>query len=162
MSNIPQTMKAAVLKGPNQLVVQEVPTPRPGPMEVLLKVEVCACCSTDVALMAKPLPGQPPYGSFIPAADMQAYLNRVYSDDGLCGMIADPAVRGCSALEDSLLVGHARSRVVPQEQRCYLSSLYVLPGHQGKGVGIALMRRGARHAAEHGFAGLGSRVQLGG
>jgi len=66
MSTIPETMKAAILLGPNQLEVKEVPTPKPGPMEVLLKVASCACCSTDVALMAKPFPGQPPYGSFIP------------------------------------------------------------------------------------------------
>jgi L-iditol 2-dehydrogenase len=66
MATLPETMKAAVLAGPNELVVKDVPTPRPGTMEVLLKVEACACCSTDVALMAKPLPGQPPYGSFIP------------------------------------------------------------------------------------------------
>ena len=63
---IPEEMKAAVLMGPNQLVVKEVPTPKPGLMEVLLKVESCACCSTDLALMAKPFPGQPPYGSFTP------------------------------------------------------------------------------------------------
>ena len=59
-------MKAALLKGRNQLEVREVPTPQPAPMEVLLKVESCACCSTDVALMDKPLPGQPPYGNFTP------------------------------------------------------------------------------------------------
>ncbi len=66
MLTIPQTMQAAILTGRNHLEVQEVPTPKPGPMEVLLKVESCACCSTDVALMNKPLPGQPPYGDFIP------------------------------------------------------------------------------------------------
>lgn len=59
-------MKAATLKGRNNLEVKEIPTPVPGPMEVLLKVESCACCSTDVALMDEPLPGQPPYGSFVP------------------------------------------------------------------------------------------------
>ena len=66
MSTLPQTMKAAILKGRNNLEVKEIPTPVPGPMEVLLKVESCACCSTDVALMDEPLPGQPPYGSFVP------------------------------------------------------------------------------------------------
>jgi len=72
MANIPETMKAAVLVGPNELVVKEFPTPKPGPMEVLLKVEACACCSTDVALMAKPFPGQPPFGSFIPGHEYAA------------------------------------------------------------------------------------------
>ena len=38
MSTVPETMKAALLMGRNQLEVREVPTPHPGPMEVLLKV----------------------------------------------------------------------------------------------------------------------------
>ncbi len=59
-------MKAAVLMAPNALEVKEVDTPRPGPADVLIRVEACAVCSSDVSLMAKPWPGQPPYGSFIP------------------------------------------------------------------------------------------------
>lgn len=51
---------------PNALEVKEVDTPRPGPADVLIRVEACAVCSSDVSLMAKPWPGQPPYGSFIP------------------------------------------------------------------------------------------------
>lgn len=63
---IPETMKAAVLMAPNRLEVKEVQTPKPGPVDVLIKVEACAVCSTDVSLIDHPLPGQPPYGSFIP------------------------------------------------------------------------------------------------
>jgi L-iditol 2-dehydrogenase len=58
-------MKAVVLTAPNQLIVQEVPTPSLGPVDVLIRVESCALCSTDVALIESPLPGQPPYGEFI-------------------------------------------------------------------------------------------------
>ncbi|MGD9044769.1 MAG: hypothetical protein PVG06_13705, partial [Desulfobacterales bacterium] len=65
MPTVPETMQAAILTERNRLEIQEVPTPAPGPMEVLLKVESCACCSTDVALMNKPMPGQPPYCDFI-------------------------------------------------------------------------------------------------
>ena len=39
---------------------------RPGPEDVLIRVEACAVCSSDVSLMAKPWKAQPPYGSFIP------------------------------------------------------------------------------------------------
>jgi len=59
-------MKAAVLMAPNALEVKEVDTPQPGPADVLIRVEACAVCSSDVSLMAKPWPAQPPYGSFIP------------------------------------------------------------------------------------------------
>lgn len=72
MAAVPETMRAAVLMGPNQLEVREVDTPCPGPMEVLLKVEACACCGTDLALMANPFPGQPPFGSFIPGHEYAA------------------------------------------------------------------------------------------
>jgi len=63
---IPKRMRAAVLKAPHVLEVREVETPRPGPADVLIKVEACAVCSSDVSLMGKPWPAQPPYGSFIP------------------------------------------------------------------------------------------------
>ena len=98
MAPVPQTMKAALLKGPNQLVVQEVPVPKPGPMEVLLKVEVCACCSTDVALMAKPFPGQPPYGSFIPGheyAGIVAALGDTVDEFKVGDRVAVEAHLGC-------------------------------------------------------------------
>jgi len=62
---IPSTMKAVVLAGPDRLEVREVETPAPGPADVLIAVESCALCSTDVSLIAHPLPGQPPYGEFI-------------------------------------------------------------------------------------------------
>jgi len=63
---IPSEMKAAVLMAPNVLEIKDVSTPLPGPTDVLLRVEACAVCSSDLSLMAKPWAGQPPYGSFIP------------------------------------------------------------------------------------------------
>jgi len=42
-------MKAAVFNGPNQpLEVQEVPTPEPGPGQILVKVAACGVCHTDL------------------------------------------------------------------------------------------------------------------
>jgi L-iditol 2-dehydrogenase len=63
---IPEKMKAAVLMAPNVLEVREVNTPQPGPADVLIRVEACAVCHSDVSLMAKSWPAQPPFGSFIP------------------------------------------------------------------------------------------------
>lgn len=45
---IPPTMKALVLTGPGAHEVREVPTPRPGPMEVLCRVDSVAICGTDL------------------------------------------------------------------------------------------------------------------
>ena len=41
-------MKAAVYKGNRQLSVEEIPTPEPGPHQVLVRVKYCAICGTDV------------------------------------------------------------------------------------------------------------------
>lgn len=45
-------MKAAVIKSPGVIVVENVPTPEPGPGEVLLKIEACAICGTDQRVLA--------------------------------------------------------------------------------------------------------------
>ncbi len=63
---LPEKMKAAVLVSPGVLALRDVETPRPGPADVLIRVASCAVCSSDVSLMARPWPGQPPYGEFIP------------------------------------------------------------------------------------------------
>ncbi len=41
-------MKAAVYRGRRRLVVEEIPTPEPGPGQALVKVRCCAICGTDV------------------------------------------------------------------------------------------------------------------
>jgi len=42
------TMKAAVYRGPHDLRVEEIPIPEPGRGEMLLKVDACGVCGTDV------------------------------------------------------------------------------------------------------------------
>jgi alcohol dehydrogenase, propanol-preferring len=54
-------MRAAVLHRPapiasHPLAIEEVPTPEPGPGEVLLKVEACGVCRTDLHITAGELP----------------------------------------------------------------------------------------------------------
>ena len=98
MSTLTETMKAAILTGRNNLEVNAIPIPEPGPMEVLLKVGSCACCSTDVALMDEPLPGQPPYGSFVPGheyAGVVAALGPDVDEFKLGDRVAVEAHLGC-------------------------------------------------------------------
>lgn len=64
--DMPKTMKAAVLFGYRDLKIVEKPVPVPGPGEVLIKVICCAICGTDLHLVDKPFPGQPPFGEFTP------------------------------------------------------------------------------------------------
>lgn len=63
---IPETMKAAVLFGPNDLRVVNKKVPRPGHQEVLLRVEACAICGTDPKILAHGWQNQPPFGEYIP------------------------------------------------------------------------------------------------
>lgn len=43
-------MKAAVYWGPKRLQVQSIPEPRCGPDEVVIQVEVCSVCGTDIRI----------------------------------------------------------------------------------------------------------------
>jgi len=53
---VPATMKAWVLDGPGQLRFAEKAVPEPGPAEVLLRVDACAFCGTDVEIIARGVP----------------------------------------------------------------------------------------------------------
>jgi propanol-preferring alcohol dehydrogenase len=49
---IPQTMRAMVLRGQKQpLHLTEVPVPRPGPEQVLIRVHACGVCRTDLHIL---------------------------------------------------------------------------------------------------------------
>jgi len=70
-------MKAAVLMGSNQLEVKEMPIPKPSSGEVLIKVQACAVCSSDISLIAKPWFGQPPFGQFIPGHEYSGIIHEI-------------------------------------------------------------------------------------
>jgi L-iditol 2-dehydrogenase len=46
--HIPSTMRAAVYRGKSVVTVEEVPTPEIGPGELLVRVEACGICHTDL------------------------------------------------------------------------------------------------------------------
>ena len=53
---VPQTMKAWVLGGPDELMLVEKPVPEPGRAEVLVRIDAIAVCATDVEIMRHGLP----------------------------------------------------------------------------------------------------------
>ena len=77
MKNMGHKMKAAVLMGPNELKVKEVDIPEPGSGEVLIQVQACAICSSDVSLIEKPWFAQPPFGKFIPGHEYSGIIAAV-------------------------------------------------------------------------------------
>jgi len=56
---IPATMNAVVLHEADAMRVEPRPVPRPGPGEVLLRVNVASICGTDLKVLHRTLPGQP-------------------------------------------------------------------------------------------------------
>ena len=60
LSEIPDTMKALVLHGPDDFSIEEVPTPRPVGDEVLCRVKAVAICGTDPKIVAGKFPGMWP------------------------------------------------------------------------------------------------------
>ncbi len=60
------TMKAAVLRGWNELAVEDVPRPVAGPGEVLVRVRACGLCGTDLKMVQGGFEGRwPPSLPFI-------------------------------------------------------------------------------------------------
>ncbi|MBM4276390.1 MAG: zinc-binding dehydrogenase [Deltaproteobacteria bacterium] len=91
-------MKAAVLMAPGTLEIKEIITPQPGPADVLIKVNSCAICGSDVSLMARPWPGQPPFGSFIPGHEYSGVvvaLGETVDEFRLGDRVAVEAHYGC-------------------------------------------------------------------
>ncbi|MDR5710512.1 MAG: alcohol dehydrogenase catalytic domain-containing protein [Armatimonadota bacterium] len=48
MSPLPATMKAAVLRAPDEVELKELPTPLPGRGEVVIRVRACGICGSDL------------------------------------------------------------------------------------------------------------------
>jgi L-iditol 2-dehydrogenase len=53
---VPDTMKAWVLGGPEELSLVEKPVPEPGPAEVLVRIDAIAVCATDIEILKHGLP----------------------------------------------------------------------------------------------------------
>jgi len=90
------------------------------------------------------------YGSFIPERDLKSYFDSAYTVKELTELHRSPHFRGLLAEVEGRPTGYAKVRYAPEEQRCYVSSLYVLPEFQGKGVGRRLMEEAERHALAFG------------
>lgn len=57
-AHMTETMRAARFLGPGQpLRIEEMPVPEPGPHEVVVRVEACGICLSDVHLLEGTLPG---------------------------------------------------------------------------------------------------------
>lgn len=46
-----ESMKALVFRGPNQIAVEEVSAPHPGPCEAVIRVTLTTICGTDLHIL---------------------------------------------------------------------------------------------------------------
>jgi alcohol dehydrogenase len=53
------TMKANVFHGPNKIGIEEVPRPRPGAGEAVIRITLTTICGTDLHILRGEYPVQP-------------------------------------------------------------------------------------------------------
>ena len=79
------------------------------------------------------------YSAFIPNKDIQWYLQNTYSESYFLALLGEKQTWSYIAEVQEHIVGYARAHINDDEQRLYMSSLYVLPEFQGQGIGTSLL-----------------------
>jgi hypothetical protein len=86
------------------------------------------------------------YKPFIPESDLKSYFSEHYDLDALTALFHNPLADGYVAEVDGKVVGFMRTARESEENRYYVSSMYVLPQYQARGLGHELMKRAAKEA----------------
>jgi L-iditol 2-dehydrogenase len=95
---LPSTMRAVVLTAPHQHEIRnDVPVPRPGPLEVLCKVNSIAICGTDLHIYEGHFPGRWPRSyPFIPGHEWSGTVVQVGPGAEQLGWCVGTRVAGTS------------------------------------------------------------------
>jgi len=104
--DLPRTMRAAVLFGPDDFRIVEKPVPIPGAGEVLVKVAMCGTCGTDLKIQTHPFPSQPPFGEFVPGHEWTGTvvaLGPTVDEFQIGDRVAIEAHKGCGRCENCVL-----------------------------------------------------------
>ena len=97
MPEVFPTMEALVILEPNRFEIQEVPTPVPGPDEILARVRAVSICGTDVHLVRGDYTGfWPPRFPFIPGHEWAGEIVALGSGVGRHGWHIGDRVAGTS------------------------------------------------------------------
>ncbi|HYX91936.1 MAG TPA: alcohol dehydrogenase catalytic domain-containing protein [Myxococcaceae bacterium] len=103
---IPDTMRAMVMFGPDDIRIAQKPVPRPGPGEVLVRVAMCGTCGTDLKIQTHPLPNQPPFGQFTPGHEWTGTvvaLGETVDEFQVGDRVAIEAHKGCGRCENCVV-----------------------------------------------------------
>ncbi|MDP1991504.1 MAG: alcohol dehydrogenase catalytic domain-containing protein [Syntrophales bacterium] len=102
----PETMKAAVLFGFNDVRMVERPRPSPGPDEVLIKVKSCGVCAGDIKMITRGMLKQPPFGEFIIGheyAGTVVQVGETVDEFAIGDRVAVEVHKGCGRCRNCLL-----------------------------------------------------------
>ncbi|WP_026876218.1 zinc-dependent alcohol dehydrogenase family protein [Jiangella gansuensis] len=94
-------MRAAVIDQPGAITVRDVPTPEPGPGQVVVQVGACGICGTDLHIAAGEFPPSP--YPLIPGHEFAGTVAEVGPD-----VTTGVAVGDRVAVDPSLFCGHCR------------------------------------------------------
>jgi L-iditol 2-dehydrogenase len=113
LRTIPQTMRAAVLFGPQDIRVMERPVPQPGPGEVLVQVAMCGTCGSDLKIYDGHFPLTPPFGAFTPGHEWTGTvvaLGETVDEFAVGDRVCIEAHHGCGRC-DNCLIGRYTARL---------------------------------------------------
>jgi L-iditol 2-dehydrogenase len=105
-STIPDTMRAAVLCGPQDMRLLERPVPQPGPGEVLVRVAMCGTCGTDLKIYDGHFPLTLPYGAFTPGHEWTGTvvaLGDAVDEFAVGNRVCIEAHHGCGRCDNCLI-----------------------------------------------------------
>lgn len=91
------------------------------------------------------------YLGFIPENDLRSYFDIHYAEESLLNLFDDPSMQGLIVAMDGQAAGYARLFFSPEENRLYVSSLYLLPEFEGQGMGSRLIEAAEGCATEKGL-----------
>ncbi len=91
------------------------------------------------------------YSPFIPLKDLRTYFDEHYSIPALRTLYESAFVKGFMAEAGKETAGYVRTQFNSEENRLYVSSLYILPAFQGRGAGTKLMAAAEECARAYGL-----------
>jgi NADPH:quinone reductase-like Zn-dependent oxidoreductase len=146
------TMRAVVLRaagGPEQLVLEEITTPAPGPDEVLVRVHAAALTRDELEWPVDRLPAIPSYELSGVVAELGAAVEGLAVGDHVYGMTAfdrDGVAADYAAINAELLAPKPRGLSHPEAAAVPLAALSAWQGlfeHGGLAAGERVLIHGA-------------------
>jgi (R,R)-butanediol dehydrogenase / meso-butanediol dehydrogenase / diacetyl reductase len=131
VSELPQVMAVAVYQEPGVVTVEERPVPRPGPGEILIEVDHCGICGSDIHMLRDGWGNKP---GLIAGHEYTGVIAAL--GDGVKGWSIGEAVVGAA----SPRCGHCRRCLENKPSQCENRAGSVTDGHDGAFAGFVLTK----------------------